>query len=70
MRKLRAFGLFLLLCAALTVSAGAQEADHTGAAFRAEGFSNSKRLWDGDQTTWSFAQESGRITVSRRSGRP
>ena len=68
MRKLRAFGLFLLLCAALTVSAGAQEADHTGAAFRAEGFSNSKRLWDGDQTTWSFAQESGRITVSRSGG--
>ena len=68
MRKLRAFGLFLLLCAALTVSAGAQEADHTGADFRAEGFSNSKRLWDGDQTTWSSAQEGGRITVSRSDG--
>lgn len=68
MRKLRAFGLFLLLCAALTVSAGAQEADHTGAAFQAEGFSNSKRLWDGDQTTWSVAQKSGRITVSRSGG--
>lgn len=68
MRKLRAFGLFLLLCAALAVSANAQEADYTGAGFRAEGFSNPERLWDGDQTTWSSAREGGRITVSRSGG--
>lgn len=68
MKKLRAFGLFLLLCAGLTVSAGAQEAVCTGAAFDAEGFSSSKRLWDGDQTTWSSAQEGGQITVSRSDG--
>lgn len=68
MKKLRAFGLFLLLCAALTVSAGAQEAVCTGAAFQAGGFSGSKRLWDGDQTTWSSAQECGQITVSRSDG--
>lgn len=68
MKRLRAFGLFLLLCAALTVSANAQEADYTGAGFRAEGFSDSKRLWDGDQTTWSSTREGGRITVSRSGG--
>lgn len=68
MKKLRAFGLFLLLCAALTVSAGAQEAVCTGASFDAEGFSNSKRLWDGDQTTWSAAENGGEVTVSRSDG--
>lgn len=68
MRKFRAFGLFLLLCAALTVSAGAEEAVYTGAAFEAEGFSNSKQLWDGSQTTWSATKDGGRITVSREDG--
>lgn len=68
MKKLRTFSLFLLLCAALTISVGAQEAVYTGAAFDAEGFSSSKRLWDGDQTTWSSAQEGGQITVSRSDG--
>lgn len=68
MRKFRAFGLFLLLCAALTVSAGAEEAVYTGSAFEAEGFSNSKRLWDGSQTTWSATKDGGRITVSREDG--
>lgn len=68
MRKFRAFGLFLLLCAALTVSAGAEEAVYTGSTFEAEGFSNSKRLWDGSQTTWSATKDGGRITVSREDG--
>lgn len=68
MKYLRIFALFILLCAALTVSAGAEEAVCTGAAFEAEGFSGSKRLWDGDQTTWSSAKEGGRVTVSRSDG--
>ena len=68
MKKLRAFELFLLLCAALTISAGAQEADYTGATFEAEGFSNSKQLWDGSQTTWSSAKEGGQVTISRSDG--
>lgn len=68
MRFLRAFALFALLCAAFTVSAGAEEAVYTGAAFEAEGFSNAKRLWDGDQTTWSAAKEGGQVTVSREDG--
>lgn len=68
MKKLRAFALFILLCAGLTVSAGAEEAVCTGAVFDAEGFSNSKRLWDGDQTSWSSAKDGGRVTVSRSDG--
>lgn len=68
MRLLRAFALFILLCAGLTVSAGAEEAVCTGAVFDAEGFSNSGRLWDGDQTTWSSAKDGGRVTVSRSDG--
>lgn len=68
MKKFRAFALFLLLCAALTCSAGAEEAVYTGAVFEAEGFSNPQRLWDGDQTTWSLAKEGGQITVSRSGG--
>lgn len=68
MKKLRAFALFLLLCAGLTVSAGAEEAVCTGAVFEAEGFSNSGRLWDGGQTTWSSAKDGGRVTVSRSDG--
>lgn len=68
MRLLRAFALFILLCAGLTVSAGAEEAVCTGAAFQAEGFSNSGRLWDGDQTSWSSAKDGGRVTVSRSDG--
>lgn len=68
MKHFRVFALLLLLCAALTVSAGAQEATHTGAVLKAEGFSGSARLWDGDQTTWSAAGEGGQITVSRSDG--
>lgn len=68
MKTLRAFALFLLLCAGLTVSAGAEEAVCTGAVFRAEGFSNSGRLWDGGQTTWSSAKDGGTVTVSRSDG--
>lgn len=68
MKYLRIFALFILLCAALTVSAGAEEAVCTGAVFEAEGFSSSKRLWDGDQTTWSSAKDGGRVTVSRSDG--
>ena len=68
MKHLRVFVLFILLCAGLTVSAGAEEAVYTGAAFRAEGFSDSKRLWDGGQTTWSSARDGGRVTVSRSDG--
>ena len=68
MKTLRAFALFLLLCAGLTVSAGAEEAVCTGTVFHAEGFSNSGRLWDGDQTTWSSAKDGGTVTVSRSDG--
>lgn len=68
MKNLRAFAFFLLLCAALAVPAGAEEAVYTGAAFSAEGFSNSKRLWDGSQTTWSAAGEGGTVTASRPGG--
>lgn len=68
MRYLRVLALCLLLCAAFTVSAGAEEAVYTGAAFEAEGFSGAKRLWDGDQTTWSAAAKGGTVTVSREDG--
>ncbi len=62
------FLLVLLLFIILAFSADAQEAEHTGAALQAEGFSNAKRLWDGDQTTWSAARDGGRITVTRADG--
>lgn len=68
MRRPQALILFLFLCALLTISAGAQEADYTGAEFEAEGFSNSGRLWDGRRDTWSAAREGGRVTVSRTDG--
>lgn len=68
MKNLRIFGLFLLLCAAFTVSAGAEEAVYTGAEFSAEGFSNSKRLWDGSQTTWGSAKDGGQVTLFRPDG--
>lgn len=68
MRLLRAFALFILLCAGLAISAGAEEAVCTGAVFDAEGFSGSKRLWDGGQTTWSSAKDGGTVTVSRSGG--
>lgn len=68
MKILRRLAVLLLLCAALTISAGAEEAVYTGAAFEAEGFSSSKRLWDGSQTTWSAAKDGGRVTVSREDG--
>lgn len=68
MKHLRIFVLLILLCAALTVPAAAEEAVHTGAAFQAEGFSSSKRLWDGNQTTWSSAKDGGTVTVSRSDG--
>lgn len=68
MKHLRIFVPLILLCAALTVPAGAEEAVCTGASFDAEGFSGSQRLWDGDQTTWSFARDGGQVTLSRSDG--
>ena len=57
---------FMILC--LSSAAYGAQAEHSGATFSVEGFSQPQRIYDANRSTYSSASGEARVTVSRTDG--